>query len=902
MNGLLLIALSAAYLLVLFFIAQWAEKRNVLSWKKTGPFIYALSIAVYCSAWTFYGSIGRAATSGIDFIAIYLGPVLVFPLWWIVVRKITRIVRVQHITSIADFLAARYGKNQQIGTLVALLTLVAVTPYIALQIKAIGDSFIVVTGGSAYSWLDPVLVTTIAICAFTLIYGTRFLTGNKPKNGMVTAVALESLVKLGAFLIGGIVLISYVFGGSKKVFAEAMQRPELQELFTLNSVSESQDWLWLIVISGFAIVLLPRQFQVSAIENQDERHLKKAMWMVPLYLLLINIFVLPIALAGRMYLPESSPSDYYFLNLASAYGGNWLTALIYFGGFSAATSMMVVSSLSLGNMLSTNVVFPTFLRPSKTKDYSTKIILTKRLSLISIFILGYAYYHYLAINTPLVSIGLTSFAGVAQLAPAFFGGLYWRGAARKGALAGILVGFGIWLYALILPTLLSNLGLGADFLANGLWGIKSLSPIYFGAATGMSAFTAAAAISLLANLFVFVLVSIFTEQTKLESNQAELFVNIFRISRRNYDKAGIWQADVPYLDIKSLLINFLGDKRTEEVLDRYARINGINFNETVQADSRMISYAERLLTEAIGPASARIMIASVAQGDEISIYEVMDILRESKEVLQLNKDLRQKHDQLARATDELQQANTRLLEYSDIKDEFLYTVTHELRTPLTAIRAQAEILEDDDEMPEADRKMFLSSIVRECERLTKLITNVLDLEKFESGSQKLDLKKESLKELIIEAKDTLRQLIVQKEIELDCQINSSLPEALMDRDRIIQVMVNLLSNAIKFCNSENGKVIITAYVLHDNLKVNVIDNGSGISKEEAKLVFDKFYQVKDQTRKKPTGSGLGLAICKNIIQMHGGEIWVQPEPRMGTRFSFTIPLVLQQMPTEKETT
>lgn len=889
MNEYLLISLSLLYLAVLFFVARWAEKKQLILHKKLGSYIYALSIAVYCSAWTFYGSIGRAATSGLDFLAIYIGPVLVFPLWWFVAKKIIRIVKTQHISSLADFFSARYGRNQQIGTWVSALAVIAITPYIALQIKAIGDSFSVIAHDDAKAWVDPVLVTTLALCAFTLVYGMRFLGGNQPKSGMITAIAVESVIKLIAFLIGGIVLVFIVFKGD--VFSSTHSIHNFSNLLTLNREGAHANWFWTLLISGFAMFLLPRQFQVGIIENQDEKHLNKAIWLVPLYLLLINIFVIPIAFAGLSYLPTGTDADYFFLTLSGTYSSKWLTALIYFGGFSAATSMIIVSSLSLANMLSTNVIFPAVLRLDRARDYSNRINNIRRLSLVLVFLGAYSYYRYLATNTPLVSIGITSFAGVAQLAPAFFGAIYWRQATRKGALAGIITGFAIWFYAFIIPEFLSHTNAYSNFLDKGPLGIASLSPLSFGAFTGMSHFTAGISISLLLNLLVFVGVSIFTTQNRTEMNQAEIFVNIMRISHQRFDQTGTWQSSVPFLNIKSLLINFLGDRRTEEVLDRYARINKINFDEQEQADPRMISYAERLLTEAIGPASARITIASIAKGEEISAYEVMDILRESKEVLQLNRDLTSKTEELKRATRQLQEVNQRLKAFTEVKDEFLYTVTHELRTPLTAIRAQAELMQDDPEMPEADRKLFLDSMVKECERLTNLITNVLDLEKFESGNQKLNKTKVDLKELIEEAIATMKQLIQLKNINLKLEVNSSLPSSFMDRDRIFQVLLNLISNAVKFCKPEGGQIIITAYVLDNNLKVNVIDNGPGISKAEANQIFDKFYQVKNQTRKKPTGSGLGLAICKNIIHMHNGKIWVQPEPTLGSRFSFTLPIV-----------
>ena len=877
-----LVWISLLYLGFMFFIAYWAEKKqNSFKRSFSSGWMYALSLAVYCSAWTFYGSIGRASDSGLDYLAIYIGPTLMMPLWWIITRKVVKITKDHHISSLADFMASRYGKDQKMGTIVALLALLAVTPYIALQLKAIAESFKIASGDS-HSGLNLELLASAILCLFTLFYGTRYVAANKPKRGMVTVVAIESAVKLLTFLVGGVALIYFYYSTSASELFTRANAEGLSKVFAFTSENSYTDWTALVLVSALALLLLPRQFQVGVVENTSERQLKKAMWVFPGYLLLINIFVIPLALAGIFFLGEGANSDYYFLGLSHQVGADWLTLLIYVGGFSAATSMIIVSSIALGSMLSTNVIVPVLLKNEASGDFSKKILNVRRLSIVVIFILAYLYYRWLALETPLVSIGITSFIGVAQLAPAFLGGVFWKEATKKGALAGIIGGFVIWFYALILPSILSAFG------APGVLENTIFNPSNFGG-LGMNPVTSVIIFSLLVNAVLFVGVSIFTQPNQAEENQAKVFVDALEITRTEYNNTSIWQGTVPFPDIKSLLIKFLGDRRTEEVLDRYARINGISFTKDHNADSKVIAYAERLLTEAIGPASARIMIKSVVKEAEISIVEVIDILKESKEVLQLNKDLRQKSQELKLASQELKIANEQLTKYSELKDEFLYTVTHELRTPLTSIRTQAEILTMDDEMPDEDKQMFLDNIVKDCERLTKLITHVLDLERFESGNQKLSLAKSNINEVINDSVRSLEQLSVSNQVNIQKALEE-VPMTFFDKERLAQVLVNLISNAIKFADSKKGEIIVSSHQEGDFLRVDVQDNGQGMNKDDLDLVFDKFYQVKNQTRKKPSGSGLGLAICKNIIQMHKGQIWVDHSDETGTRLSFTLPL------------
>ena len=864
-----LIILSLLYLLAMFFLARGVERQRIFKGKRSDATFYVLSLAAYCTAWTFYGSIGRASETGIDFLAIYFGPTLALPFFFVIGRKVIRITRLQHITSMADFFASRYGKSQQIGRWVTLICVLAIVPYIALQIQAVSNSFEMAQGeghNQAAGWL-PTLIFTLVVGGFTLLYGTKYIGSGERRRGMVSVIAVESAIKLLAFLLAGGWIIWVLNNGFHSSF-QSLKPEVLADLTTLSAPVERMDFLLLTLISGLAFFLLPRQFQLGIIENTNEDHLKHALWGFPLYLLLINLLVLPLAFLGMTQLGGDYGSDFYFLGLAPS---GWLRAVIYLGGFSAATSMMIVSSISLSNMISAYWIIPRFL--DRIDEVRWSVVNIRRISVGIVFLLGFIFYSILGDRNTLVSIGIISFVGVAQLAPSFFGGILWKQATGKGALSGMIIGLFIWFFGLVIPST-GGLGMALEFIPL-IPGFSTTSSIIF--------------LSLLLNGLVFTGVSLFTHQPLLEQNQAELFVRVDRYLQE-YSGSSTWEGSVAFGDIRSLLIRFLGDERTEAVLDRYARINDLSWDALPHVDARVINYAERLLTDAIGSASARAMIETVVRGKEIGLKEMMNIVNESRQTIRLNKELRQQSEQLERASSKLREVNEKLMRFSQLKDEFLYTVTHELRTPLTSIRAQAEILQMEPDMSTADQQMFINNIVEDCDRLTRLITNVLDLEKYESGSQHLQLDKQRLEPVIRESIRSVKPIAEAKGTVVDVQISTQLPKIWFDRDRILQVLINLLSNAIKFTPEVNGKVTINAFATDSYVHVNLLDNGPGITKEEIELIFDKFYQANNQTRVKPTGTGLGLAICKNIIQMHGG--WIQAEnlEEGGSRFTFTIPL------------
>jgi signal transduction histidine kinase len=343
--------------------------------------------------------------------------------------------------------------------------------------------------------------------------------------------------------------------------------------------------------------------------------------------------------------------------------------------------------------------------------------------------------------------------------------------------------------------------------------------------------------------------------------------------------------------VRSMLQNILGKERADRALLDFRQKYGVELHEDMEADAKLINYAERLLTGAVGGASARILVASMAKKEEeISLDEVYDILRETQQIVSINRELKKKSDALRLATAQLKATNEKLKQLDYLKDEFISTVTHEMRTPITAIRAFSEILHDSPELEEPDRQKFLNTIIKETQRMERLINQVLDLERFDSGKQKLHWEPVRIQDILHEAAASVQQLVNEKGIRLDLDLQADLPVVQADRDRLIQVVLNLLSNAIKYCPPQQGQIIITAYYVDGEVKVRVWDNGGGIAPENQPYIFDKFYQVRDQTRKKPKGSGLGLAISKKIIEHHAGSIWVESSAEKGTRFTFSLPV------------
>ncbi len=910
----LILSAAFGYLCILFAIAYWGDKRADAGRSVVAsPYVYALSIAVYCTAWTFYGSVGRAAASGIDFLPIYLGPTLVAILWWQLMRKILRISKSNRITSIADLIASRYGKSQLLGGLVTIIAVIVITPYIALQLKGVSASYhvlsnyphIVMPGDDSATPIinDTALYVAALMAAFAMLYGTRHIDATERHDGMVAAIAFESIVKLVTFLLVGVFVTYWMFDGLGDIFARAAARPDIAPLFTTVGASGYGGWVTLTLLSMAAILFLPRQFQVLVVENVDERHLDKAVWLFPLYLLLINIFVLPLALAGLLSFDRDTiDPDTFVLTLPMLERSPWLALAAFIGGLSAATGMVIVETIALSTMVCNDLVMPILLRIkwlglTERGDLTRLLIAIRRASIVFILFLGYLYFHFIGGSYALVTIGLLSFAAVAQFAPAIIGGIYWRGGTKAGALTGLILGFGMWVYTLLLPSFVRSGWLPGAFLDQGPWGIALLNPYALFGLEGLDPLSHALLWSMMVNIGGYVAVSLLTDQSPTERIQATRFVEAFQETTGG-DRGRSFRGQASYRDLYALVVRFIGRQRADRAFAEYAESHGLNLAKLTVADAAMLQFTERLLAGAIGAASARVMVASAVQGENVGLDEVMAILDEASQVIEYSRQLEQKSLEVERASSELRAANERLKELDQLKDEFLATVTHELRTPLTSIRSFSEILRDHNDIPEHQRREFLDIVTKESERLTRLINQVLDLAKIEAGRFDWQIVPVDPKSVIDDAVAAVSQIFKEKPVELQAIIPADLPRMLADRDQLMQVVINLLSNAVKFSPARTGRVTVTAVETPYGVEVRVTDNGPGVAPENRGIIFEKFRQVGDTLTNKPQGSGLGLPISRRIIEHFGGRIWVERAPGGGSVFAFTVPLATPETSAE----
>ncbi len=895
MNNYTLIVIIIIYLAILFYIALLAEKKKKSKWVNN-PYVYTLSLAVYCSAWTYYGSIGIAANSGIDFLPIYLGPVIASPLWILILRKVIRISNQNKISSIADFISLRYGNNRFLGALVTVICLFGTLPYISLQLKAVSETFeIIVDNSSDFSTSiidDSTFYVALLLAIFATFFGTQNTDASEKHTGIITSVAFESILKLVFFLIVGIYTAFYLFDGTSDIYNKISKIDDFKSLTSLSGLEDGFNWFFMISLSFMAIFLLPRQFQVSVLENNREKYLKKAIWLFPLYLLLFNLFVIFIAWAGKLTFGDSVNSEYYTLLLPLEKGNYFLATIVFLGGFSAVISMVVVSTLALSIMVSNNLIIPygfldKFIE-NQTERNSRYIKNIRRISIFLIIITAYFFYISFSRALSLYSIGLISFVIIAQLAPSFFIGLFWNRGSSKGAITGIIVGFCITIYTLILPFTITAYTGNNDFIQFGPNNISILKPYALFGIDFLSPPAHAFFWSIVFNLLSYLTLSIISKGNYRERNYAEMFVDSKNFTVLQ-DSALVWKGEAYVADIKSVLVRFLGEHKATRALKLFFTKYKLP-QDTQLADARLINFSEKLLTGSIGSASAKILIDSVVKEEQISLVEVLRILEESKENIVSNKILLEKSDELSQLSSKLKEVNEELIAKDKQKDEFLDTVAHELKTPITGIRAATELLMDDeDEMPLELKRQFLTNILQDSDRLGRLINNILDFEKLETGRLRLDISCLDIQSTITKAVANIHHVAAKKGIQIKV-INKDHFKLYYDEDRILQVFTNLISNALKFCDSPIGCVEIDYKLYDEVLEISVTDNGKGIPKEDVDYVFNKFYQSQYQNTIKPKGSGLGLAITKQIIEKHKGKIWVDKTIKVGAKFVFTLPI------------
>ena len=907
LQGWVIFIASVAYLGLLFAIAFWGDKRadqgrSVIN----NPYIYALSMAVFCTSWTFYGSVGRAATSGLDFLPIYLGPTLVLVLWPYVLEKMVRISAENRITSIADFIASRYGKSLYLGGLVTVIAIFGILPYIALQLKAVSTSFTVLIQypeivmprnlGRVPLFQDTAFFVALIMALFSILFGTRHIDASEHHEGMVVAIAFESVVKLAAFLAVGLYVTFGLYDGFQDLFAQGGAVPHISQLTHHFGTGGYAQWSTLMVLSMFAIICLPRQFQVAVVENVNPAHVRKAAWLFPLYLILINVFVLPIAVGGLLQFPDRNvDADTFVLTVAMANASEGLALFAYIGGLSAATGMLIVATIALSTMFCNDLVVPVLLRlkwfqARFTGDLTAFLLFVRRSAILFVLILAYTYMRLIGESYALVTIGLVSFAAAAQFAPALLGGIFWKGGTKAGAMTGLILGTLVWLYTLVLPSFARSGWLPIEFIDQGPFAIEFLKPYALFGMDGVDHLSHSLFWSMLVNIGGFIWGSLLSRPSELEQLQAGEFVR--KLDTPGAEPVTTWRGSASVGELREVLARFLGDGRADAALVDFARRNPVDLHPLAEAPPPLVAFAERQLAGVIGAASAQAMVATVTKGEVVSTEDLMRIIDETTQVIEYSHELEEKSRALEETTAELRAANERLKELDRMKDNFITTVGHEFRTPLTSIRAAGEILSDNPALPDAERDRFYSVVVAETQRLTRLIDQLLDLSKMEAGDLEWNMAPLDIGGVIDGAVAASSPLAQAAGVRLDTELSEGLPGVVADRDRLIQVLVNLISNAVKFCDPAVGRVRISAEAGDGVVTVSVADNGSGVAAIDRDRIFERFQQGSsgESLINKPKGTGLGLAICREIVDRFGGRIWVEAREGRGSVFRFTLPV------------
>lgn len=641
--------IAIAYVSVLFFIAYRGDQKSEASaYVRNKPIIYSLSLAVYCSSWTFFGAVGSASHSGWDYFAIYLGPILVFIFGYKVIQRIIIISKQYSITSISDFLSSRYGKSRQIAVLVTFIAVIGSLPYISLQLHAISMGFTTLTttpnsieyfSATVSIWSDTAFWGALILALFSILFGTRHLSATEHHRGMMDAIAFESIIKLVAILLVGLYATQLL--SSQFEWQQILRQPfELTSLNTESSRFSWSDFSTKLLLSMSAIMLLPRQFQVTVVEAEDHQQMKSARWILPLYLLLISLAVVPIALAGLMLLPNTDNADFFVLNLPQTHSAYSLAMIAFVGGISAATGMVIVASISLATMVCNDVVMPFLIRTKviniqKRPDLSQIILIIRRISILLIMLSSYGYFRLSGNNQQLANMGLLSFAAIIQFAPAMIAALYWRRANQRGVLLGLSIGFALWVYCLLLPNFVSTQTLDT-FFANMSW----LHPHHLFNISFHASLTHGVFWSLLANTTALVIGSLQYAPSMLDKIQASIFSHAYAENEalaQNTD----FTANATIANARVLSESIIGHGPTAQLFKRIETQAQTPLNESDAVNRLLIEAIERAIAGVIGASSARHIITTQLLGEDVTAEDLFVMMDETSQALRFNQDVLQ---------------------------------------------------------------------------------------------------------------------------------------------------------------------------------------------------------------------------------------------------------------------
>ena len=872
------LAVCLGYVVLLFAVAFIVDRRTRtrrLGWLNS-PVVYTLSISIYCTSWTFYGAVGSAARNGLEFVAIYLGPTLVFVGWWWCLRKLVRIGRAHRITSIADLISSRYGKSSSLAVLVTVIALIATTPYIALQLQSLTRSYQVIAGES--DGVATAFWIAAGMALFTILFGTRNLDANERHQGVVAAIAVEAVVKLFALLAVGVFATWSLADGFTDIFADV----PAEVVVGAGEVFGAR-WAVLTFLSATAIICLPRQFQVTVVENVDERHLSTASWLFPLYLFGMTLFIMPIAIVGLKVMPLGANPDLFVLTLPLSAERHDLALLAFLGGFSSATSMVIVATIAVSTMLSNHIVMPIALRllaagRAVSGDVRALLLVSRRVCIVVILGLGFLYFRLSGGSDALAAIGLIAFVGVAQFLPSLLGGIFWRGGTRTGATCGLLTGFALWAYTLFLPSFGGDVILSPEVLRDGPAGIAALRPQALLGLDGLDPLVHAVVWSVGLNALAFVVVSSLTRPGALERLQATVFVDVYRAA--GGAPSSVLVGTAASEDLFLLARRILGDGFARSLFDEMAAAQGRSGGLPDPTDA-VIDRLERELSGSIGAASAHALVNRIADRQSLGMTELIDIADESQQMIEAAHEFAEKSAELERTAVQLRAANERLRALDAQKDEFLGQLSHELRTPMTSIRSFSEILMDEEGVPDQERRRFVSIINEESQRLTRLLDELLDISRLEGGSIDLRLETIGVPEAIGKALDAIAGTTRDAGVTVTADLGRAGLRVESNPDRLRQVLINLLSNAVKYNPAPQPEIRVSVNENGSMVDIDVADNGGGVTHAEAAMIFEKFARGDRSDRS--YGVGLGLPISRAIMRAMNGDLTVEFAPD-GTSF------------------
>jgi Na+/proline symporter/signal transduction histidine kinase len=644
-SGWTLFAISTGYVGILFAIAHFGDRHaRVAGPPARKPWVYSLALCVYCTSWTFYGAVGRAASGGWDFLPIYLGPVLMFLLGAPLLQRVIRISKRHNITSIADFIGARYGRHQAVAMLVTSIAVIGVLPYIALQLKAVTFGFEVPLGATAGTarLADSALTIAMLLAAFAILFGTRDLVSTENHHGMVLAIAFESLVKLAAFVAVGVYAVYGLHNGVGNAYGHALALPQVSS--RVGEPSWRMGFVAQTLLAAAAMICLPRQFHVAVVENTVLSDLRTSRWVFPAYLAVISVFVLPIAASGlERFSGAAVPADTFVLALPLAGHHEALALGAYLGGFSAATGMVIVETIALSTMICNEVVMPLLLRSDRLsrppgQDLSGLIKMVRRVAIVLIIALAYGYFRLFTGPGTLTQIGLLSFAAVAQFAPSLVGGVLWRGGRYRGVVMSLVVGFATWGYTLLMPALLLASGHDPHILRDGPFGIGWLRPEALFGVSGLDPLTHGVFWSLSLNTFCYVSVSLLRSPGLRERLQAAKFLE--DAVGAEAPKRTLPRISATVGDLQELVERFLGPERTVAAFAEYAARSGrAALDRRDQAEPECARFVEHLLAGVLGTSSARAVLGATLGGRDMQPEDVVRLLDETSHAIQFNREL-----------------------------------------------------------------------------------------------------------------------------------------------------------------------------------------------------------------------------------------------------------------------